>query len=40
MPSGLIFHFEKAVIANSLNAHPIVLAKKFELANELEEHIV
>jgi len=36
--AGLDFHFEKAVLANSLNAHRLLhLAKKFNLANELEE---
>ena len=36
--SGLDFHFEKAVMANSLNAHRLLhLAKKFNLANNLEE---
>ena len=36
--SGLDFHFDKAVMANSLNAHRLLhLAKKFRLANDLEE---
>ena len=36
--SGLDFHFDKAVMANSLNAHRLLhLAKKFNLANNLEE---
>ena len=36
--SGLNFHFDKAVMANSLNAHRLLhLAKKFNLANDLEE---
>lgn len=36
--SGLDFHFEKAVMANSLNAHRLLhLAKKYYLANDLEE---
>lgn len=36
--SGLDFHFEKAVMANSLNAHRLLhLAKKHNLANDLEE---
>ena len=36
--SGLDFHFEKSILANSLNAHRLVhLAKKHNLANELEE---
>ena len=36
--SGLDFHFEKAVMANSLNAHRLLhLAKKYNLANDLEE---
>ncbi|SHF89907.1 Predicted dithiol-disulfide isomerase, DsbA family [Flavobacterium segetis] len=36
--SGLDFHFEKAIMANSLNAHRLLhLAKKFNLANNLEE---
>jgi protein disulfide-isomerase len=36
--AGLDFHFEKAVLANSHNAHRLLhLAKKHYLANELEE---
>jgi predicted DsbA family dithiol-disulfide isomerase len=36
--SGLDFHFEKAILANSLNAHRLLhLAKKNNLSNELEE---
>lgn len=36
--SGLDFHFEKAVMANSFNAHRLLhLAKKYNLSNELEE---
>ncbi len=36
--AGLNFHFEKAVLANSHNAHRLLhLAKKHHLANELEE---
>jgi predicted DsbA family dithiol-disulfide isomerase len=36
--TGLDFHFEKAVMANSLNAHRLLhLAKKHSLANDLEE---
>ncbi|CAN1572371.1 FrnE Predicted dithiol-disulfide isomerase involved in polyketide biosynthesis [Flavobacteriaceae bacterium] len=36
--SGLDFHFEKAVLANSQNAHRLLhLAKKHNLSNELEE---
>ncbi len=36
--AGLDFHFEKAVLANSHNAHRLLhLAKKNNLANELEE---
>jgi predicted DsbA family dithiol-disulfide isomerase len=36
--SGLDFHFEKAVMANSLNAHRLLhLSKKHNLANDLEE---
>ncbi|PXY38796.1 disulfide bond formation protein DsbA [Flavobacterium cheongpyeongense] len=35
---GLDYHFDKAVISNSLNAHRIVhLAKKNKLGNEMEE---
>ncbi|MBG6110820.1 protein disulfide-isomerase [Flavobacterium sp. CG_23.5] len=36
--AGLDFHFEKSVLANSLNAHRLLhLAKKHSLANDLEE---
>ncbi|MFV5690466.1 DsbA family oxidoreductase [Flavobacterium sp. LT1R49] len=36
--AGLDFHFEKAVLANSWNAHRLLhLAKKYNLANDLEE---
>ena len=36
--SGLDFHFEKSILANSLNAHRLLhLAKKHNLANDLEE---
>lgn len=36
--AGLDFHFEKAVLANSHNAHRLLhLAKKHNLANELKE---
>ena len=36
--SGLDFHFEKAIMANSFNAHRLLhLAKKYNRANELEE---
>lgn len=36
--SGLDFHFEKAILANTLNAHRLLhLAKKYNLANELKE---
>lgn len=36
--AGLDFHFEKAILANSLNAHRLLhLAKKYNLANDLEE---
>ena len=36
--SGLDFHFEKAIMANSFNAHRLLqLAKKNHLANQLEE---
>ena len=36
--SGLEFHFEKAVMANSLNAHRLLhLAKKQQLGNQLKE---
>lgn len=36
--SGLDFHFEKAILANSLHAHRLLhLAKKHDLSNELKE---
>ena len=36
--AGLDFHFEKAVLASSFNAHRLLhLAKKHQLANDLEE---
>ena len=36
--SGLEFHFEKAIMANSLNAHRLLhLAKEHQLGNELKE---
>ncbi|PRZ26106.1 DsbA family oxidoreductase [Flavobacterium granuli] len=36
--AGLDFHFEKAVMANSFDAHRLLhLAKKFQLGNELKE---
>jgi predicted DsbA family dithiol-disulfide isomerase len=36
--SGLDFHFDKAILANSFNAHRLLhLAKKHSLSNELEE---
>ena len=36
--AGLDFHFEKSILANSHNAHRLLhLAKKYNLANELEE---
>nr|WP_315165974.1 DsbA family oxidoreductase [uncultured Flavobacterium sp.] len=36
--AGLDFHFEKAILANSFHAHRLLhLAKKYNLANELEE---
>lgn len=36
--SGLDFHFEKAVLANSQNAHRLLhLAKKHKVSNELKE---
>jgi predicted DsbA family dithiol-disulfide isomerase len=36
--SGLDFHFEKAILANSLNAHRLLhLAKKHNLSNEIKE---
>jgi predicted DsbA family dithiol-disulfide isomerase len=35
---GLDFHFEKSILANSLNAHRLMhLAKKHHLSNELKE---
>lgn len=35
---GLDFHFEKAIVANSFNAHRLShLAKKYNLQNEMEE---
>ena len=38
--SGLDFHFEKSILANSLNAHRLMhLAKKHNLANELKEQL-
>jgi len=38
--SGLDFHFEKAILANSFHAHRLLhLAKKHHLANELEEQL-
>jgi protein disulfide-isomerase len=36
--SGLEFHFEKAIMANSLNAHRLLhLAKEHQLGNQLKE---
>ncbi len=36
--SGLDFHFEKSILANSLNAHRLMhLAKKYNRSNELKE---
>lgn len=36
--AGLDFHFEKAIMANSFNAHRLLhLAKKYHKSNELEE---
>lgn len=36
--SGLDFHFEKAILANSRNAHRLLhLAKKHQLSNEVKE---
>jgi predicted DsbA family dithiol-disulfide isomerase len=36
--NGLNFHFEKSILANSLNAHRLMhLAKKHNLSNELKE---
>ncbi|MET0759951.1 MAG: DsbA family oxidoreductase [Flavobacterium sp.] len=38
--SGLDFHFEKAILANSFHAHRLLhLAKKHHLSNELEEQL-
>ncbi|PKB16427.1 DsbA family protein [Flavobacterium sp. 5] len=38
--SGLEFHFEKSILANSLNAHRLMhLAKKHNLSNELKEQL-
>ena len=38
--NGLDYHFEKALIANSYNAHRLIhLAKKYKLGNEAEETI-
>lgn len=37
---GLDFHFEKAILANSFNAHRLLhLAKKYNLTNDLEEQL-
>ena len=37
---GLDYNFEKAIIANSYNAHRFIhLAKKYNLGNEAEENI-
>ncbi|NHN27511.1 DsbA family oxidoreductase [Flavobacterium jejuense] len=39
--SGLDFHFEKAILANSHNAHRLLhLAKKYKLGNELKEQLL
>jgi len=39
--SGLDFHFEKAILANSHNAHRLLhLAKKYSLGNELKEQLL
>lgn len=39
--SGLDFHFEKAILANSHNAHRLLhLAKKYNLGNELKEQLL
>lgn len=39
--SGLDFHFEKAILANSHNAHRLLhLAKKHHLGNELKEQLL
>jgi predicted DsbA family dithiol-disulfide isomerase len=36
--SGLDFHFDKAIMANSLHAHRLLhLAKKYNFSNDLEE---
>ena len=36
--SGLDFHFEKAIMANSLHAHRLLhFAKKYNMANDLKE---
>lgn len=38
--SGLDFHFEKAILANSFNAHRLLhLAKEYNLGNELKESL-
>ncbi|MGQ7946119.1 DsbA family oxidoreductase [Flavobacterium sp. WC2509] len=38
--SGLEFHFEKSILANSLNAHRLMhLAKKYQSSNELKEQL-
>jgi protein disulfide-isomerase len=38
--NGLDYHFEKAILANSYNAHRLIhLAKKYKLCNEAEEKI-
>jgi len=38
--SGLDFHFENAILANSLNAHRFLhLAKKYKLSNEVKESL-
>ncbi len=39
--SGLDFHFEKSILANSHNAHRLLhLAKKHQLGNELKEQLL
>lgn len=39
--SGLDFHFENAILANSHNAHRLLhLAKKHDLGNELKEQLL
>lgn len=39
--NGLDFHFEKAILANSLNAHRLLhLAKKNNLSNDLKEQLL